>query len=705
MNLVFLNSAFLLAVSAAVLPLVIHLISRRRVEIVEFSSIRFLKELERKKIRRVKLRQIALLIVRTLIILAIALAAARPTLSGPLAAGAGRARTSVAIVLDASASMARAGEGGGLFERARAAAHEVVGLLAEGDQAFLVTAGTPPGHVIEGGTFSRTALAAAIDRLQPGHEATDYSGALGLALEALLESRNLNREIYLIGDQQATGWDVAAPPGDAPTESATGDAGAPGARLREEVAARAYVIEVGGPVGNAGVRSVTAARRYGGSPGLYSVTAEAANHGRSSREMQLRLFVDGVQAGQAGVELAAGAQGNARFAVAVDEGAWHEGWVEIPPDALAADNRRYFVIAPSRTTEVLVVEPDDDAPRGDAYYLSRALDPTGKGGAFHVVRVPASRLADQERGRFPVVVLADAGRLNAESETWLSRHLAAGGGLLVVFGGRTDVRAWNAGSTPGAAGVKIRELAERREGARLAPSAYGHGLLDGLVFGERLVDEISVRRMFTAAVDGAEEILEVPGLGPVLLVVASADAGEVALLLTSVEPDWCDLPRSGFLVPLSHRLTERLAGVGAAAGDALVGEELSVPVAAERSGPVMVAVPGAASPVPAVPGRGRAVLPAGETRAPGTYVFSRAGTVEALAAVNVAAAESDLTPASEAEIAERLVGLSPVFATAEGELERQVMVARHGRELWRVFVYIAVGLLALEVYLARPRVV
>jgi hypothetical protein len=64
LNLVFLNSAFLLAATAAVLPLIIHLISRRRVEVVDFSSIRFLRELERKKIRRVRLRQILLLPVR-----------------------------------------------------------------------------------------------------------------------------------------------------------------------------------------------------------------------------------------------------------------------------------------------------------------------------------------------------------------------------------------------------------------------------------------------------------------------------------------------------------------------------------------------------------------------------------------------------------------------------------------------------------------
>ncbi|MCK4409905.1 MAG: BatA domain-containing protein, partial [Candidatus Eisenbacteria sp.] len=135
MNFTFLNGAFLFAALAALLPLLIHLISRRRVATVDFSSLRFLKELERKRIRRVRLRQILLLIVRSLIILAAALALARPTLKGPLAGGgSAHARTSVAIVVDDSASMTRAADGGDLLADALAAASEIAGLLDDGDQ-------------------------------------------------------------------------------------------------------------------------------------------------------------------------------------------------------------------------------------------------------------------------------------------------------------------------------------------------------------------------------------------------------------------------------------------------------------------------------------------------------------------------------------------------------------------------------------------
>lgn len=692
MNLIFLNSAFLVATSAAVLPLVIHLISRRRVETVDFSSIRFLKELERKKIRRVRLRQILLLVVRTLLILAVALAAARPTLSGPMTRGAGRARTSAAIVLDTSASMSRRGHNGDLFEEARAAALGIAGLLGEGDQAFLITATTSPSHVIDGGTFSGPALRAAIDGLEAGFRGTDYSGALRLAVAALDGSRNLNREIYLIGDQQATGW-AGGPVADAAIPGTTAAEGAP----------QIYVLELNGPIGNVGLTSASPARRYGGAEGLHSVTAGVANHSRVSTEAQLRLFVDGVQAGQTGVGLGPGAEGSASFAVALDGERWHAGWVELPSDALAADDRRYFAVAPARRSEVLIVEPDDETPSGEGYYLARALDPAGEADRFRVSAVAASRLEDQEQGRFAALILADAGRLTEAASAWLERHVSSGGGLLVVLGGRTDVRWWNEGHVPRGESVRIRELVDAPHGARLVPSLHGHGLLEGLVFGERLVDEIPVRKLFAVDVDDAEEILEVPGTGPALLFVRSPGGGEVALLLTGIDPSWNGLSKSGFLIPLAHRLTERLAGVDRGSGSVLVGEELSVAVPPESPGPVLVTTPDGSTGVPALLGRGRASIAPQQTNAPGVYSFTRGGVVVALGAVNVAPGESDLTPASRADIASRLGGLPSLFAGPGGELERRVLEARHGRELWRVFVYVALGLLGVEMYLARPR--
>ena len=690
MGLTFLNLGFLFASLAALVPLIIHLISRRRVETVDWSSLRFLKELERKRIRRVRLRQILLLIIRSLIILAVAVALARPTLSGTLLGGGGHAKTSIAIVLDDSASMSRSVEGGDLMGGAAGVALRIADLLDEGDQAFLVLAGRPPREARPGGTFSRDALIDEIGSIEAGAAGTDYAGAIDIATDLLAGARNLNRELYLIGDMQRTGWsEGGARPA---AEPVPGD-GAP---------MRAYVVPVDGPGGNLGMSSVSVARRYGGTPGLLAITAEVANYGRRPSEVPVRLFVDGVQVGQAGVTVEPGGSSTARFATSLDELEWHGGWVELPEDVLAIDNRRYFVVSPVERAEVLVVGPGPVGETDEAYYVGRALDPTGAGERFRPVEIAVGDLDDQEHGRFPVVVLADIGRLDAGAERWLERHLSDGGGLLVVLGSRTDIRYWNRGSILLSERVVLREPVDRERGLRLSPSGPGHPLLEGLTVGDRLIDDVSVRRAFAAELVDGEEVLELPGIGPGLAFVGSGSA-EVAVLLTGIDPAWNGLPRSGLLVPLLHRVVDRLGGGGVRSTQVTVGEDLVVPVAGPSPGRIEATLPDGSALAPELRGglRPSAVLTG--ARIPGIYRFSDGRRDVSLGAVNPDAVESDMAPASRDAIGERLAGWEHRFIEPDDDLGDEILEARRGRELWRVFVYAALALLALEMFLARPR--
>ena len=46
------------------------------------------------------------------------------------------------------------------------------------------------------------------------------------------------------------------------------------------------------------------------------------------------------------------------------------------------------------------------------------------------------------------------------------------------------------------------------------------------------------------------------------------------MLTTGIDPSWSDLPRSGFIVPLLHRLVERLSRTSSGQADAVVGDDL-----------------------------------------------------------------------------------------------------------------------------------
>ena len=139
----FLNPLALLGLLAAAVPILLHLFNLRKLRTIEFSTLTFLKELEKTKIRRLKLRQILLMILRTLLVLLIVLAFSRPTLKGSLAGTVGsHARTSAVLLIDDSFSMTTEDERGELLRQARLAAKELTQLFAEGDEVFLLRLST-----------------------------------------------------------------------------------------------------------------------------------------------------------------------------------------------------------------------------------------------------------------------------------------------------------------------------------------------------------------------------------------------------------------------------------------------------------------------------------------------------------------------------------------------------------------------------------
>ncbi|MCK4408494.1 MAG: hypothetical protein KAW67_00320, partial [Candidatus Eisenbacteria sp.] len=576
---------------------------------------------------------------------------------------------------------------------------------------FLVAAGDPARTVLGEGTFSPDVLLEAMNAMETRDVATDYSGAVDLALDLLDGSRNLNRELYVLGDLQRTG--LAGLAGGRSPETAE----APETAAQGSDGPRAYLLLVDGPTANLGLSSAVVERKHGGTAGLYSVSARVSSYGRRSGEILVKLFIDGEQAGQAGVDLKRGGSAVARFAVAVDESEWHEGWVELPPDALDADNRFYFVIPAARLTEVLVVRPDLSQGLDDADYIERALDPTTESSRFSISVVSLNALSRQDEDRFPVVVLADVGRLDDGAEQWLRRHVDDGGGAFIVLGSRTDVRFWNTELLSELTRVEIKAPMERPEGVRLAPALQGHPLLDGLVFGERLIDDITVRRAFDVRAAEIEEVLELPGIGPALVLNgtvadgAASDAavgtaqprGEVATLMTGIDPSWSDLPRSGFIVPLMHRLVERLSRTSSRPGSATVGEDLVAGLGGTPSGRVEVDLPSGRTLTTELRSTGAPSAVVERALEPGIYRFHAGGRTVALGAVNVDPLESDLAPADRSEIEGFLSPLPSTFIEPGARLGEEVLQARYGRELWRAFLYAALALLAVEMFLARPR--
>lgn len=107
----FLSQTLLWGILAASVPVIIHLLNRRRFRTVQWAATSFLLKASRESKGKKKLRHLLILLCRALAIAALFIAVARPLVSGLLGLNSGSINT-IVLILDRSASMElRAGDG------------------------------------------------------------------------------------------------------------------------------------------------------------------------------------------------------------------------------------------------------------------------------------------------------------------------------------------------------------------------------------------------------------------------------------------------------------------------------------------------------------------------------------------------------------------------------------------------------------------
>ena len=102
----FLNQILLAGLAAAAIPIIIHLLNRRRFKRVPWAAMRFVQVSLQRNQRRMQIEDLILLIIRCLLLALLAFALARPAVDWIRSQFFG-AKVSSTIILDRSGSMGR----------------------------------------------------------------------------------------------------------------------------------------------------------------------------------------------------------------------------------------------------------------------------------------------------------------------------------------------------------------------------------------------------------------------------------------------------------------------------------------------------------------------------------------------------------------------------------------------------------------------
>jgi hypothetical protein len=205
----FANAALLYGLAAASVPIILHLLNRRRFREVSWAAMRFLLAAIRKNQRRIRIEQWLLLAIRTLIILLVVSAMAKPFLESFGVVIAGR-RVHRVLVIDGSMSMGYTSGGTSRFDQAKVEAAQLVKESRRGDAISVILMGQPPRVVIGDPSPNLKEVEKEIGELAITHGGVDLAATFE-AVDRVLDVSTINqKEVIFLTDLQATSW---RPPG------------------------------------------------------------------------------------------------------------------------------------------------------------------------------------------------------------------------------------------------------------------------------------------------------------------------------------------------------------------------------------------------------------------------------------------------------------------------------------------------------------
>ena len=188
----FLSPIFLWLLPLTAIPLIIHLLNRRNLFTMNFSSLRFLKLIERESIRKLQILQLLLLILRTIIIISIILMVSRPVFRGVFNMQNTSESALNVIILDNSFSMK------GNENKVEHTVDEILKQIPNNNQLILIN--------LNGG-LQYMGLREDVPEIGPLCKLTYKSGAIIEALSILAEIKEENyisHELYILTDAQSS---------------------------------------------------------------------------------------------------------------------------------------------------------------------------------------------------------------------------------------------------------------------------------------------------------------------------------------------------------------------------------------------------------------------------------------------------------------------------------------------------------------------
>ena len=740
----FINPAlFGAGLAAASVPIIIHLLARRRFRRIRWAAMDFLMDAERRNRRRVRIEELILLALRCLAVGLIGALLSRPFVkpTGVAAILGGGDRAERIFVIDDSFSMGYAADDGIIFDRAKAGVNRLLTRIREfapHDTVTVMATSSLESPIAIGAILDADQMEqikARLEALQPSQRNLSASRVIDAVAGVLEDNRDvLNATVYLVSDFQRADWSSAT------SDQKNVSLAAPLTDWQQaDRNVRVVLVDVGDD--DADNRALTDLNPLKSKiiTGVETpVEVTTANYSsRTQSALELEVTVGQSPAASARVnDLAAGRTATVTLPVVFPIVGDAQVRVEAQPDQLPIDDRRFMAVQVSDSIQILLVNGEQSAdPYGDEVHLLRtALRPEGDVFSGNTVTVIADTdLETVKLSEFDVVALCNVYRVSESAAEQLHGFVRQGGGLAIFLGDQvSDPETYNAvlyrdgkGLLPAAI---MHEVRAPNPGVTLAASDFLHPVVRIFSGSDNpFVGRIRFRQFFLCEPAVSDDRAE-PGQDRnqarrrSTSIIARFDDGEMTPALMErplgkgrviLSAAACDLEgndwgRDPSYVVAMLEMVQYLARSSGEDRSLVVGEPITIPIDPSVYEPKVVIRP------PGYPQQRETEIAAvaddeggmtaqwDHTHHAGVYtaiLTKRGGSlVPRRFAINVDSGESDLTPAAEDELRASLSGVEIAYIAGVPEAEDANDEGR--REIWPAMLIFALVILMIEQFLA-----
>ncbi|HLD35102.1 MAG TPA: BatA domain-containing protein, partial [Planctomycetota bacterium] len=465
----FVNPLFAWLALAASIPLIIHLLNRRRYQQVRWAAMDFLLKALHKNRRRLQMESLILLLLRMLIVTILAFVLARPYLKG--SALFKEPDTHLVIAIDNSYSMGYRSGMSTLFEDAKKIASGLMEQLKpeKGDKLSLITISSKPEILISESSYQMAQAKNKLANLGLADYATDISRTLALAQEILNKSKSSSKVLYLVTDNQRAGWNKIN-------------------TFKESLGAIPIKIIQVGPAdaGNNLIsriytdKSIVTARKP------VTFYAEVKNYSifdTAPGAIKVNFSVQGQKYASSTVVIPRNNSVLVPFVHTFNEPGQYWAKIELDSDNLMLDDSRLYSVAVKEGISTLIIngEPSSEPSEDEILFLRSALSPSqpSSGDSFSpylIDTVTATEFINADKlTPFPLpygerigeggtgydlVILANVEFLSDDKVEQLENYVRRGGGLLIFLGDRVNKTAYNESLYKNGAGLLPCQLGE-----------------------------------------------------------------------------------------------------------------------------------------------------------------------------------------------------------------------------------------------------